>query len=142
MPASLYRMVGRPHYTEVPQPEVEQPVTQVVTPEIVPEPVLDQPEPTEMLASFAAQVEEPAVDVVEEAQEIPHVVETVDNETTTAESEPEVEGVVVSAPEVPTWEPTWSKTQLLAVAIQLGLSVTSSSTKNEIIAALTAATSS
>jgi hypothetical protein len=113
-----------------------------VTPEIVPEPVLDQPEPTEMLASFAAQVEEPAVDVVEEAQEIPHVVETVDNETTTAESEPEVEDVVVSAPEVPTWEPTWSKTQLLAVAIQLGLSVTSSSTKNEIIAALTAATSS
>lgn len=38
-----------------------------------------------------------------------------------------------------TWEPTWTKSQLLVVASGMGLSVTSSNTKAEIIAALTAA---
>jgi hypothetical protein len=39
----------------------------------------------------------------------------------------------------PKWEPTWTKSQLIAVAQGMGLSVTSSNTKTEIVAALTAA---
>ena len=40
----------------------------------------------------------------------------------------------------PAWDVSWSKTQLLAVAQSLNLSVTSLNTKTEIINALTSAT--
>ena len=43
--------------------------------------------------------------------------------------------------EIPSWDPNWTKTKLLDFALSLGLSVTSTNTKNEIISALTAATS-
>lgn len=113
-----------------------------------------------------ARVQVPVVETVEAVDPAP-VVETVDP-TPVVEPAPVVETVEVTDPEPATaveaapvgdpepvvdqmididlsfsdaieWKPSWTKTQLLAVAQEKGLSVTASNTKAEIIAALTAA---
>lgn len=43
-------------------------------------------------------------------------------------------------PAAPSWDPSWTKTKLLDLALSLGLNVSSTSTKTEIISALSAAT--
>lgn len=80
----------------------------------------------EVEAAFVAPVEEPAPAVVEEAAEAAPV-----EADAPAEAEP--------APVVgPTWSSSMTKSELLAVASQLGLTVSSSNTKAEILEALDA----
>lgn len=114
MPATTYRMVGRPHPNEVataapapappPQSTIEE--TATTQEELTPAPV-------------AAQVEAAST-----------VVET------------EVVDPTPAPASFPTWDATWAKAKLLEVAVILNLPVTVDSTKAQIIAALTAATSS
>ncbi len=110
MPASLYRLANKPHYTE----------SQVSTNEVVPEP-----------AAQPAIVDEPVSVVSEEPAVEPMVADD-----PPAISEP------VAETATPIWDPAWTKAQLLEVATQLGLEVTSANTKAQIVEALTAATSS
>jgi hypothetical protein len=112
MPASLYRLANKPHHTEA----------QVSTAAVVPEPTVQ-----------AAAVEEPVNAVSEEPAVEPA---TADDTLASSASDSQPE------PVVPTWDPSWTKAQLLDVATQLGLEVTSANTKVQIIEALTAATSS
>jgi hypothetical protein len=112
MPASLYRLANKPHHTEA----------QVSTAAVTPEPPVQ-----------AETIEEPMNTVSEEPAVEPAIAD--DPPAASApDSQPE--------PVVPTWDPAWTKTQLLDVATQLGLEVTSANTKAQIIEALTAATSS
>jgi hypothetical protein len=77
-------------------------------------------EPTQLPDSIAIVEAEP------QAQEAPL--------PQSAESDAPAETGVVS------WDPNWTKTKLLDFALSLGLNVTSTNTKTEIISALTAAT--
>jgi outer membrane biosynthesis protein TonB len=109
-------------------PPVTEPTVEVAatTPEPEPEPVAE-PEPViEVAATEPEPVAEPEPVVAEPAPE-PVV------------AEPAPEPVVAEPEPAPGWEPTWTKTQLLAVSQAKGLSVTSANSKAEIIAALTAA---
>jgi hypothetical protein len=116
MPASLYRLAGKPHHTEI-RAEVSDPqIVEETAPEVT---------PVETSDVVAAITDEAAIPETP-AQESP---------------EPEEESVQENVAAPPVWEPTWTKTQLLAVAAQLNLPVTMENTKTEIIAALTAATS-
>ena len=98
MPASLYRMAGKPHFTELTQ-----------------EQAVDETKPVE---DSVAEVE--LTEVTQQPPDSP------------AESE-------TAASSTPTWDPAWTKTRLLEVALSLGLNVASTNTKVEIIAALEAA---
>ena len=110
MPASLYNLVNRKHHSEVESVVAETPVP-------------------ELQAQVVAQVVDVPVAVVVE----PAIVEIDKVET---QEQPAVEAEV----SFPNWDVSWSKSQLLAVAQSLNLSVTPVSTKTEIISALTAAT--
>ena len=103
MPASLYRLAGRPHPAEV---STAQPVQEARDPE----------------GSINA-VEAEVIESFEENNAI------VSQETQTPEP------AVKTTPQV-TWDASWTKTQLLVVANELGLNVTSTNTKTEILAAL------
>lgn len=106
-----------------------------------PDPVVEQdpvpevdptPEPVQVVESApeSAQVVDPTpepVQVVESAPE-PGV-----------ESEPDPEVAQIFAALTVEWDPTWTKARLLVVAEGKGLKLTSSNTKAEIVAALTAA---
>lgn len=114
MPASLYNLVNRKHHFDV-------------------EPVVAEPTVPELQTQNNIQV----VDVPAEV-----VVESVIVEADSAETQGQQaveQNVEVS---FPSWDASWSKTQLLAVAQSMNLSVTSVSTKTEIVNALTAATKS
>jgi len=120
MPASLYRLVGKPHHAEVTQPAVVHAEASVQNDAVVPV-VAD-------IVTATSEVESSVNDVAIDA-----------NAASTDEAvADEANDAVVS---YPAWDPNWSKTQLLTVASQLGLNVTSANTKNEIIKALTNATS-
>ena len=95
-------------------------------------------EPTVEVAATTPEPEPVAEPVIEVAATEPEpVVAEPAPEPVVAEPAPEP---VVAEPEpAPGWEPTWTKTQLLAVSQAKGLSVTSANSKAEIIAALTAA---
>jgi hypothetical protein len=109
MPASLYNLVNRKHHSEVESVVAENPVP-------------------ELQAQNDVQVVDvPALVVVE-----PAVVEIDKVET---QEQPVAEAKV----SFPNWDVSWSKYQLLAVAQSLNLSVTSVSTKTEIVNVLTAA---
>jgi hypothetical protein len=110
MPASLYRLANKPHYTEAHES------TNNVVAELNTQPVT---------------VEEPVSAVSEEL-----AVEPAKSDDPPSTPEP------VSVSQAPAWDPGWTKTQLLEVATRLGLEVTSSNSKVQIIEALTAATSS
>lgn len=110
MPASLYNLVNRKHHSDVESVVAETPVP-------------------ELQAQVVAQVVDVPVAVVVE----PAIVEIDKVET---QEQPVVEAEV----SFPNWDVSWSKSQLLAVAQSLNLSVTPVSTKTEIISALTAAT--
>lgn len=111
----------------------------------------DQPAPkTEMTPTVEAAPVTPTVETTPEVAPTPEVDTTLTVETTPASTdEVTVHDELVSSAEPPAvddpatpqtkWEPTWTKSQLLAVAQGMGLSVTSSNTKAEIVAALTAA---
>jgi len=114
MPASLYNLVNRKHHSDASDIEtvaVEAPVS-------------------ELQNQNDAQVVEAPVVVVEPA--------TVEADEVDAQEEQAVEETVEV--NFPNWDVSWSKTQLLAVAQSMNLSVTSVSTKTEIVNALTAAT--
>jgi len=106
MPASIYRMAGRPHFTEAPP---------------------TNPEALETSASGPD-----AVAVSEEVIQEEVVVDP------PVESEKVEEPAALSP--MPNWDPSWSKSQLLAVATKLNLEMSITNTKTEIISALTAAT--
>ena len=108
MPASVYRLAGRPHHTE----------RQVTNVDSSP---FDAPEQMSTIADVQSS---PTVD-------------------STPEQAANVESAEVSpsSNQYPTWDPAWTKSQLLEVAAQLGLSVSLVNTKAQIIDALTAATS-
>lgn len=112
MPASLYNLVNRKHYSEA-----EPIVAEIIVPEL-------------QTQNNIQVVEVPAVVVVETA-----IVEADNVEI--QEQQAVEQSVEVS---FPNWDASWSKAQLLAVAQSMNLSVTSVSTKTEIINALTAAT--
>ena len=95
---------------------VEQIVAEPVTEQIVAEPVAEQ---------IVAVIVEPVVEQVA-AVIVEPVVEVQESNTVAAE---------VAA----TWSSTWTRAQLMKHATSLGLPVTLSSTKNEIIEALTRA---
>ena len=136
MPASLYRLAGKPHHAEVSsvspppvevkeavQPAAETPAVEVAVPsepanETIVESTVDAAPPE-------TYHEEASADVVETP-----VADEVVEPTASVEE-----------PATPSWDPTWTKAQLLEVALQLKLEVTSLNTKTQIIQALTAATS-
>jgi hypothetical protein len=88
-----------------------------------------------------ASEESPAPEIVEA---IPEIVEAIPAPEPTPEAlaaaDPDADiGDLFTEDPTPTWEPTWTKAQLLSVAATLGLVVDGTNTKAEIIAALTAA---
>ena len=93
MAASLYRLAGKPHYTEQTQIQTVDETTNVT-------------------------VAAPEQEQVEESQ---------------AKNEAD-ESVVA----VPSWDPAWTKTRLLEFAVSIGLEVSPTNTKAEIISALQA----
>ena len=105
MPATLYRLASKPHYTEV-----------AVTPAPPPEEVLPP------------RIEEVAAAVVESE---PQIQETQAPQVDVADNNED--------PVIPSWDPSWTKTKLLEFALSLGLDVSSTSTKTEIVNALTSA---
>lgn len=130
MPASLYRLVGKPHHAEV-----SESVKAAEGVNVVNEPAV------------SVNVESPVVVIAATTPDamvnnnVAEDVSAVDSSTPPAVTS---ELTVAKTPtaSLPTWDPNWSKTQLLAVASKLGLPVTNLSTKTEIIKALTAATAS
>lgn len=114
MPATTYRMVGRPHPNEVAT--------------AAPVPVSPQPPTIEETAT--TQEELTPVPVAAQVEAASTVVET------------EVVDPTPASASCPTWDATWTKAKLLEAAAILNLPVTVDSTKAQIIAALTAATSS
>lgn len=126
MPSSLYRLANKPHPVNV---------TPAQTGKVENEPAAVEPSAvveTQPEAHSINDVATPVVDT-EPAAELADV----------QDSSSDVADVTDASATVsyPAWDPTWSKSQLLVVADQLGLSVTSINTKSEIVAALTAATS-
>ncbi len=121
MPASLYRLAGKQHFAEAPAIQPEDPdVTQQVVVEAQTEVKQDLP------VEEVTAVEAP--DLISSETLASDSSSSVDTEThNTTNSSPK-------------WDPMWSKTQLLAVANELKLGLTSINTKSEIVAALTAAT--
>jgi hypothetical protein len=114
MPASLYRLAGKPHPTETINKVVEQTtveetqvVEQVVVQTEVPQDVV------EAVESVVAQVETPVETVVETVVEAPKLV----------------------------WDSSWSRTKLYQFAVDNKVVVTNAMTKNQIIDTLTAANS-
>ena len=97
----------------VAEPVAEQIVAEPVAKQIVAEPVVEQVVAEPVVEQVVAVIVEPVVEVQE-------------SNTVTAE-------VAV------TWSSTWTRAQLMKHATSLGLPVTLSSTKNEIIEALTRA---
>jgi hypothetical protein len=110
MPASIYRMAGRPHFTEVPRVEPEALVSSASGPDVV---------AVVAVSEEVTQKEEVVVDPP-------------------LESEKAEEPAALSP--MPNWDPGWSKSQLLAVATKLNLEMSITNTKTEIISALKAAT--
>jgi hypothetical protein len=114
MPASLYRLAGKSHHSEV-STQLQQDVSseavvahveqaQVVEPELVVEQTVAD-------SNHVDDVESQTVETVETAEE-------------------------VASQAQPTWEPTWTKSQLFDFAAARGLPVTATNTKSEIIALL------
>lgn len=114
MPASLYRLVGKPHYSEAPAP---QEVTESKVVEAFSDVIVESP-----AAISEPVVEEPVVEQPAAVEKAP----------VSEEPSPTDESPVTKV----TWDPAWTKTQLLQVANELGLSVTVANTKTEILAAL------
>jgi hypothetical protein len=105
MPASLYRLAGKPHPTEAPTVKVEPVVAPVTVETIVAvEPVVVVPDVIEQVVE---SIPEPVVQV----DSTPEVVE--------------VQKVV--------WEPTWTRSKLYQVATEAGLTVDSTMSKASII---------
>jgi len=119
MPASLYRLAGRPHPAEV---STAQPVQEARAAEESISAVDARP--------TSAQVNSVEAEVIESFEENNVIVS---QETQTPEPTPEP--TVEPTPQA-TWDASWTKTQLLVVANELGLNVTSTNTKTEILAAL------
>jgi hypothetical protein len=90
-------------------------------------------------AKTVPPVTEPTVEVAATTPEPEPVIEVAATEPEPVVAEPAPEPVVAEPEPAPGWEPTWTKTQLLAVSQAKGLPVTSANSKAEIIAALTAA---
>ena len=119
MPASLYRLVGKPHHAEAPEAQLSQneKATETVgnvieqpVPVVAPEPVVEAA-PAETVEETVATVEPPAVQLSETETPVAKV----------------------------TWDSSWTKSQLLQAANEMGLSLPSTSTKADIIAALESA---
>lgn len=126
MPASLYRLAGKPHPTEANQP-VAAPETVVEVQKIL--------ETTDV-----AQTE--SLPEVENNDEIAAQAEVSSVESTSTDESVESSDGEAAPVQYPTWDASWTKAQLLEVAVQLNLAVTSANTKTQIVEALTAATSS
>jgi len=118
MPASLYNLANRKHHSET---QAEVAPTIVVDNAAVAEQIVDSS--VVLPANAVASDEAAAVQESETAQE------------------PAAENAEAADEKIsyPAWDVSWSKTQLLAVAQSLNLSVTSLNTKTEIINALTSA---
>jgi len=119
MPASLYRLAGKPHPAEV---STAQPVQEARAAEESISAVDARP--------TSAQVNSVEAEVIESFEENNAIVSQ-----ETQAPEPVPEPAVKTTPQV-TWDVGWTKTQLLGVANELGLNVTSTNTKTEILAAL------
>ena len=119
MPASLYRLAGRPHPAEV---STAQPVQEARAAEGSINAVEAQ--------TASAQVNPVEAEVIESFEENNAIVS---QETQTPEPTPEP--TVESTPQA-TWDVSWTKTQLLQLANEFGLNVTSTNTKTEILAAI------
>lgn len=130
MPASLYRLVGRQHHTEVTE-QSNQILNQPEVGDSSPETVKVETPADVVTAESPTTVENIEVEPAVEAP-----VEKLDN--TSAQISEELN---VVKPAIPAWDPTWSKSQLLDVASKLGLNITALNTKAQIIDALTAASS-
>jgi len=116
MPASLYRLAGKPHHSDAPElPEQEQ-----------------TPVPEQVATEQQVEIQQEIVAV--ESNEPEHVNDQPDEQNDASDSS-------IEADPQPEWDASWSKSQLLVVANQLGLNLTSVNTKSEIVAALTSATS-
>jgi hypothetical protein len=111
MPASLYRLAGKPHHSEVSTQLQQTVVTDVA------DAFLEQ-----------AQVVEPELAVEQKA-----IISAQVNDIDSNVSENVEENVVKTQL---SWEPSWTKTQLFDVAVAAGLPVTATNTKSEIIALL------
>ncbi len=119
MPASLYRLAGKPHHAEV---SAVQPVQEAGTAGESINAVDAQPASAQVNSVEAATIES-----FEENNAI------VSQEMQTPEPTPEP--TVEPTPQA-TWDVSWTKTQLLQLANEFGLNVTSTNTKTEILAAL------
>jgi hypothetical protein len=117
MPASLYRLAGKPHHSDAPTPPAQEQAS-------VPEQAAIEQQVEIQKEEFTAV--EPAPEPLNEQP-----FETEETLSSPVEADPK-----------PEWDASWSKSQLLVVANQLGLNLTSVNTKSEIVAALTSATSS
>lgn len=118
MPASLYRLAGRPHHADASNiPVVDQTSVDV--------------EAKNVDAVYQQPVQEASINFEQHDQIAVESSESVDQ----LEKESEASPVSV------TWDPSWSKAQLLNVALQLNLNVTSANTRSQIVEALTLATS-
>jgi len=115
MPASLYRLAGKPHFAEV---STDDQATQ----EIVEAPVEQAP--------------------IEIKELVTEVVESVPVQTDTTPAPEPIDANVVETAPVVSWDPTWTKAQLTEAAVSMGLTVSPTSTKADIIALLTAASKS
>jgi len=121
MPASLYRLAGKPHPAEV---STAQPIQEARAAEESISAVDARP--------TSAQVNSVEAEVIESFEENNVIVS---QETQTPEPVPVPEPAVKPTLQA-TWDASWTKTQLLGVANELGLNVTSTNTKTEILAAL------
>ena len=118
MPASLYRLAGKPHHAEIPAvypsqdgvAEASSNVAEQQVPVATPAPVVEAI-PIEMVKESVAVIDQPAPQPVEP-------------EPATSKA---------------AWDSSWTKTQLLQVANEMGLSLSITSTKADIIAALESA---
>ena len=93
-------------------------------------------ENVEIVKQAAPEIED--VQVVDSADTVPEgtlQVQTSQDSQLDADANANVE------PVTPNWDPNWTKTKLLDFALSLGLNVTSTNTKTEIVNALTAVTS-
>lgn len=123
MPASVYRMAGRPHPTEAPVADLAQVV----------------PPTGELIESSYVETLDSRIDDQLEAAP-----KTAESDVLAPEPELRVAEEETHEPEpvnYPAWDPGWTKTKLLEVATSLKLGVTVENTKSQIIAALTRATS-
>ncbi len=119
MPASLYRLVGKQHHAE---PAVREPEPAPIS--VQPEEIsVPQAEETSTLDSFASLIE---------TQDVPQSLD----EGATISSQESLENENSPLEEVPSWDASWTKAQLLTVAKEMGLNVSTFNTKNEILAAL------